>query len=98
MTLFQQIKEYMTFMIGINKQKCIVYAKVYQIKLFFYEARQFGGTNLVGDNLSGKIYWQANLSVSQFGRKINKNDLLSLVLRRQQKNFVMSQRQLKRQL
>ena len=34
----------------------------------------------------------------QFGGKINKNDLPSLALKRQQKNFVMSQRQLKRQI
>ena len=47
------------------------------------EARQFGGTNL---------------SASQFGGKINKNDLPSLALKRQQKGFVMSQGQLKRQL
>ena len=49
------------------------------------------------DNLTGQICWQANLEVSQFGRKINKNDLPSLVLKQQQKNFVMPQRQLKRQ-
>ena len=53
-----------------------------------HEARQFGGVNLAGDNLAER----------QFGGKINKNDLLSLTLKRQQKNFVMSQRQLKRQL
>ena len=34
----------------------------------------------------------------QFGGKINKNDLPSLALKRQQKSFVMSQRQSKRQL
>ena len=34
----------------------------------------------------------------QFGRKINKNDLPSLTWKRQQKSFVMSQRQLKGQL
>ena len=62
------------------------------------EARQFGGTNLAGDNLAGQICWQANLSASQFVGKINKNDLPSLALKRQQKSFVMSQRQLKRQL
>ena len=39
-----------------------------------FGARQFGGTNL---------------SMSQFGRKINKNDLPSLVLKQQQKSFVM---------
>ena len=31
----------------------------------------------------------------QFGGKINKNDLPSLALKRQQKSFVMPQRQLK---
>ena len=44
--------------------------------------------NLAGDNLAA----------SRFGGKINKNDLPSPALKQQQKSFVMSQRQLKRQL
>ena len=44
-------------------------------------------------------YWvHDNLSANQFGKKINKNDLPSLALKRKQKSFVMPQRQLKRQL
>ena len=35
------------------------------------------------------------MATRQFGEKINKNDLPSLALKRQQKSFVMSQRQLK---
>ena len=35
---------------------------------------------------------------NQFGGKINKNDLPSLALMRQQKSFVITQRQLKKQL
>ena len=51
---------------------------------------------------SKTIWWkticqQANLAASQFGRKVNKNDLPLLALKQQQKSFVMSQRQLKRQ-
>ena len=38
----------------------------------------------------GKQFGVANLSASQFGGKINKNDLSSLALKRQQKSFVMS--------
>ena len=56
--------------------------------------RQFGGINLAGDNSTGQICRQANLSASQFGGKINKNNLPSLALKRQQKSFVMSLRQL----
>ena len=44
--------------------------------------------------LRSKTIWRTNLSASQFGGKINKNDLPSLTLKRQQKSFVMSQRQL----
>ena len=51
------------------------------------EARKFRGTNL-----AEKICRKANLSASQFGGKINKNDLPSLALKQQQKSFVMSQR------
>ena len=54
--------------------------------------------DLAGDNLVEQICWQANLSTSQFGGKINKNHLPSLALKQQQKSFVMSQRQLKKQL
>ena len=62
------------------------------------KARQFGRTNLAGDNLAAQICQRANLVARQFGRIINKNYLPSLALNRQQKSFVMSQRQLKRQL
>ena len=54
--------------------------------------------NLAGDNSTGQIHWQANLSVSQFDEKISNLDLPSLVLKQQQKSFVMSLRQMKRQL
>ena len=54
--------------------------------------------NLAGDNSTGQICQQANSLASQFGRKINKNNLPLLVLKQQQKSFVMSLRQLKRQL
>ena len=47
----------------------------------------------VRDNLEGD-----NSSASQFGGKINNFDLPSLALKRQQKKFVISLRQLKRQL
>ena len=51
------------------------------------------------DQFVGKpICRQAYLAASQFGGKINNNDLPSLASKRQQKGFVMSQRQLKRQL
>ena len=56
----------------------------------FYKIMSIGGGT--------RQFGAANLSASQFGRKINKNDLSSLALKRQQKSFVMSQRQLKRQL
>ena len=45
----------------------------------FQGTRHFGGTNL---------------AASQFGGKINKNDLPLLALKRQQKSFVTSQKQL----
>ena len=41
--------------------------------------------NLAGDNLAAQICQQANLSASQFGGKINKNDLPLLALKQQQK-------------
>ena len=41
----------------------------------WYEARQFGGVNLAGDNLAAQICPQANLATRQFGGKIKKNDL-----------------------
>ena len=55
----------------------------------------------VRDNLAGPIWRKticrrANLAASQFGGKINKNDLPSLEVTA--KSFVMSQRQLKKQL
>ena len=50
--------------------------------------------NLAGDNLLRPICQQAYLAVSQFGGKINNNDLPLLVLKQQQKGFVMSQREL----
>ena len=46
--------------------------------------------NLAGDNLMRHIHWQA--------RKINNFDLPSLVLKQRQKSFVMSLKQLKKQL
>ena len=39
--------------------------------------------NLAGDNLTGQIRRQENLSASQFGGKINNFNLPSLVLKRQ---------------
>ena len=33
------------------------------------EAKQFGATNLAGDNLTGQICWQANSLVRQFVSK-----------------------------
>ena len=41
---------------------------------------------------------QGNLSASQFGGRINKNNLPLLALKRQQKSFVMSLRQLQKQV
>ena len=59
-----------------------------------------GSSDVGTRQFGGRQFDCANLSASQFvGEPIwreNKNDLPSLALKRQQKSFVMSQRQLKR--
>ena len=46
----------------------------------------------------GRQFYGISVSASQFGGKINKNNLLSQALKRQPKSFVMSLRQLRKQL